>query len=109
MAAQLLWINFELAGEVSDEEMTEFAEGIAEFPGLRWKIWPFNEERNEEGGIYLFEDENSAERYRSSEYAETFRNDDRFRNVEIKQFGIREGLTEITHAKDVISGEVAPE
>lgn len=29
MAAQLLWINFELAGEVSDEEMTEFAEGIA--------------------------------------------------------------------------------
>jgi len=35
MAAQLLWINFELAGEVSIEEMTEFAEGIAEFPGLR--------------------------------------------------------------------------
>ena len=109
MAVQLLWINFELTGEVSDEEMTEFAEGIAEFSGLRWKIWPFNEERNEEGGIYLFEDENSAERYRSSEYAETFRNDDRFRNVEIKQFGIREGLTEITHAKDVISGEAAPE
>ena len=40
---------------------------------------------------------------------ETFRNDDRYRNVEIKQFDIREGLTEITHAKDVISGEAAPE
>ncbi|EMA46866.1 hypothetical protein C448_05723 [Halococcus morrhuae DSM 1307] len=109
MAAQLLWVNFELAGEVSDEEMTEFAEGIAEFPGLRWKIWPFNEERNEEGGIYLFEDEHSVERYRNSEYVETFRNDDRYRNVEIKQFDIRAGLSEITHANDVISGEAVPE
>ena len=52
MVAQLLWVNLELAGEVSDEEMTEFAEGIAEFPELRWKIWPFNEERNESQRVF---------------------------------------------------------
>jgi len=50
------------------QDLTEHAHGlardIADEPGLLWKIWLENRETGHAGGIYLFEDAATAERYR---------------------------------------------
>lgn len=39
------------------------AEDIAQAPGLRWKIWTENVDTQRAGGIYLFDDQESARNY----------------------------------------------
>lgn len=41
----------------------ELAENIAAAPGLRWKLWTENAETQMAGGIYVFEDLESAQAY----------------------------------------------
>lgn len=49
------------------EEMSNTLDGLAHdinnTEGLVWKIWTENEKEGRAGGIYLFEDEQSAENY----------------------------------------------
>lgn len=64
--AVLLQIDFPFQGPWSaqmSEGMRELAGSIASEPGLLWKIWTENRERQEAGGIYLFSDRRSAEAY----------------------------------------------
>lgn len=88
MPQQIIQINYGYSGdmpaerEAYKEEKEEIAEGIAEFPGLQWKIWPFNKDRKEGGGIYLFEDEESAEEYKTSDYVEVLREEDKYEDIE---------------------------
>ena len=62
----ILQVDFPYAGPWGDE-MTEAMEGLAQSiakePGLIWKIWTANEATSEAGGIYLFEDADSAQAY----------------------------------------------
>jgi hypothetical protein len=48
----------EMAGALKD-----LAASISSEPGLLWKIWTENPSTREAGGIYLFTDQPSAERY----------------------------------------------
>lgn len=43
--------------------MTDLAKSITQEPGFLWKIWTENEKTQEAGGIYLFEDEKTAQAY----------------------------------------------
>lgn len=64
--AYLLQVDFPYSGPWGDEmtgAMKDLAQSIATEPGLRWKIWTENPATSEAGGIYLFEDEKSAEAY----------------------------------------------
>jgi Putative mono-oxygenase ydhR len=61
----LLQINYK-----SSVPRAEFEKGfdavaaqIAQVPGLRWKIWLLNQVESRGGGIYLFDDEESARAY----------------------------------------------
>lgn len=62
----ILQVDFPYSGPW-DQAMTEAMEGLAHSiagePGLIWKIWTVNEETQEAGGIYLFQDIPSAEAY----------------------------------------------
>lgn len=49
--------------------MTELAQDIAAEDGLLWKIWTENEADGRAGGIYLFVDAGSAQRYRDKHEA----------------------------------------
>ena len=51
-------------GKELTEAAKELARDIAGEHGLVWKIWLENRETGHAGGIYLFEDAASAERYR---------------------------------------------
>lgn len=63
---KLLQIDFPYVGPYGDEMADAFeslAESIAAEPGFRWKIWTESRERCEAGGIYLFDDQASADAY----------------------------------------------
>lgn len=62
----LLQVDFPFQGpwgQAMGEAMSGLAQSIAQEPGLLWKIWTENADRNEAGGIYLFTDRPSAEAY----------------------------------------------
>lgn len=64
--AKLLQVDFEFNGPFGDEMATALvglAESINHEPGMLWKIWTESEKDQLGGGIYLFEDEASAQSY----------------------------------------------
>lgn len=64
--AKLLQVDFEFNGPFGEEmarALTELAESINQEPGLIWKIWTENQAEQRAGGVYLFEDEESAKAY----------------------------------------------
>ena len=63
---KLLQVDFDYTGpfgEALSNMMVELAESINHEPGIIWKIWTESEQDKLGGGIYLFEDESSAEKY----------------------------------------------
>lgn len=63
---KLLQVDFDYHGPMGEEmsqALTELAESINHEPGMIWKIWTENEAKKLGGGIYLFENETSAQRY----------------------------------------------
>jgi hypothetical protein len=67
MTSTILQFDFPFEGPWG-EEMTAalggLAQDIATEEGLLWKVWTENREEQRAGGIYLFRDTASAERYR---------------------------------------------
>lgn len=65
MSEKIVQVNFKynVPLETLKEHATESAENIATKPGLRWKIWIYNDVKKEAGGVYLFEDDATAETY----------------------------------------------
>jgi hypothetical protein len=64
--AVLLQVDFSYQGPwgpAMNTAMAGLAQSIAGEPGLLWKIWTENAERQEAGGIYLFADRPNAEAY----------------------------------------------
>lgn len=63
---KLLQIDFAMEapfGEQMSEAFEPLAQSIAQEKGLIWKIWTENAQNKEAGGIYLFENEESAMSY----------------------------------------------
>jgi hypothetical protein len=84
--AKLIQFDFSYNGPYGDEMATALrglAESIVKEPGFIWKIWTENSATKEAGGIYLFEDEKSAESYI------------RMHTERLQQFGIGEVRTKM--------------
>jgi len=63
---KLLQVDFDFTGPFGDamsEALADLAASINQEPGLIWKIWTESEKDQLGGGIYLFEDETSANAY----------------------------------------------
>lgn len=63
---KLLQVDFEYHGPMGEEmskALVELAESINQEPGLIWKIWTESEAEKLGGGIYLFEDQVTANNY----------------------------------------------
>jgi hypothetical protein len=65
MSAKILHVVYRcsLSRREFDETIAPAAGDLANFPGLRWKIWITDEEAGTCGGIHLFDDEASIEAY----------------------------------------------
>ncbi|GED17783.1 monooxygenase [Aneurinibacillus migulanus] len=97
MYYKLLQIDFPVDGPWREEMTTTYsklAAHISQTPGLLWKIWTENVETGEAGGIYLFEDEASAQNYLTEHTTrlESFG----IQNIRAKIFDVNQQLSEIT-------------
>ncbi len=64
--AKLLQVDFEFHGPFGEEvsnALVDLAKSINQEPGMIWKIWTESEKDKLGGGIYLFEDEATAQAY----------------------------------------------
>ena len=64
--AKLLQVDFDFKGPFGAEMATmlvDLANSINDEPGMIWKIWTENPQEQRGGGVYLFEDSDSAEAY----------------------------------------------
>ena len=93
----LVQFDFPMAGPWGDAMAAAFGDLagiIGRTPGLRWKIWTENEAEGTAGGIYLFEDDASAQTYVEEHTARL----EGFGVTEIRArtFHVNEPLTEVT-------------
>ncbi len=95
--AKLLQITFVFQGPFGRqlaETMSGLAHSISQEPGLVWKIWTENEAAREAGGIYLFEDEKSAQAYFEKHAARL--KDSGITGISAKIFDVNIDLSRIT-------------
>lgn len=99
MSQKILQINLNFSGARVDleEAWISGAEPIAQVPGLRWKIWLVDQDRQEAGGIYLFDDEAAVQSFLSGPIASEMAKDPTLSNVSVKQFDVMQQHTAITH------------
>lgn len=85
--AQILQINFKYKGSRTDYEriVTPAVSPLAKVGGLRWKIWIINEATHEAGGIYLFADKASVQRFLASDLVAGVTSNPAFSNFNVKQ------------------------
>jgi hypothetical protein len=98
MAPKIVQINFTFSGSRAEYEQANqpWAGPIADLPGLHWKIWPMNEAQHEAGGIYLFEDDATAQAFVDGPMPAALKNNPSLSNVSVKQFDVIEEFTAIT-------------
>jgi hypothetical protein len=98
MSARILQINFKFS--ISPAELMEgfgpLVEPIANLPGLRWKIWSMNEAERAFGGIYLFDDEASANAYLAGPIVAQLGQHPALSNITAKQFDVLEAPSAVT-------------
>ena len=98
MSGRIMQLNFKfsVSGEEYKQAVAPLADEIAAVPGLRWKIWIFNEAESEAGGIHLFDDENSVNTYLEGATAAQVINHPALSDFSVKQFDVMEDVTVIT-------------
>jgi hypothetical protein len=98
MSTTVLQINFKF--NVTPAELAEafapLAEPIAKVPGLRWKIWSLNAATSEFGGIYLFDDADSAQAYLEGPIIAEVSKHPALSDISAKQFGVIDEFSAIT-------------
>lgn len=83
-------------GEAMAVHLDRLAHDIAAEDGLTWKIWTENREAGRVGGIYQFQDEEAAERYRRKHLARLASFG--FTGIETRSFEVNTALSRITRA-----------
>jgi hypothetical protein len=98
MTPQVLHITYKFDGTRADFErdFAPIAATIAEVPGMRWKIWLFDEATSRGGGSYLFEDTASLGAYLDGPIVDTLRTHPAFSEVTVQAFSVLEAPTAIT-------------
>ena len=81
-------------GDAMSSALEELAKSIAEEPGLVCKIWTENAETQEAGGVYLFDDAETAAAYTTMHTARLAEMG--VANPEVKVFDVNLPLTHIT-------------
>jgi len=94
----IVQINFKL--NVASAEYGKICESVAQIiadvPGLVWKVWLLNEQEDEAGGIYLFQDEQSLAGYLSGLIVAQIKSLPQLREISAKRFDTIPEVTAIT-------------
>lgn len=89
--------------DITEEQFQEVCGGdaptFATLPGLLAKVWLRDPETNTYGGLYLWADQESYERYIKGEVFNAIKTNPHLKNVESRDFGVFEDLSSITMPK----------
>jgi hypothetical protein len=98
MSETILQINFKFDGSETEylQAFGDVAEVIAAAPGLRWKVWPWNDDERVGGGIYLFDDASSAQAFLKGPIPAALGQHPAVSDISVRQFEVLESLTTIT-------------
>ena len=98
--SRILQVNYRLNSPVSGflEKSGPVAELLATVPGLRWKIWLKNENENEGGGLYLFENGEALNDFVEGPILEKLKTNPSVSEVTVKQFEVPGELSAITRS-----------
>jgi hypothetical protein len=92
-------VTFGLNG-ITEEQYRESCQSetdtFAGLPGLLCKIWLRDADANTYGGVYLWRDRDSYERYVTGEIFQSIGDDPTLENVSSRDFGVFEDLTAAT-------------
>ena len=92
-------ITFGLQG-ITEEQYHEAvgadAQLFANLPGLLGKVWLRNPETNTYGGLYLWADQETYERYIEGDVFAAIKANEHLENVESRDFGVFDDLSSIT-------------
>ena len=107
MTQKIVQINFKITTPVKDYAtmVTPMADAIGKTPGLEWKVWLFNEQNHEAGGVYLFRDEASANAYLAGEIVATMKKQTTIKDITVKISDVDEKLS--SHTRGPIKTAVA--
>lgn len=100
MAQQILQVNFKfnVPRKQFENTIAPMAQDFADVPGCLWKIWLLNEKESEAGGIYLFADEASTEKFKGSPLVASVVGHPALSDFSIKQFEVLETVSRVTRA-----------
>ena len=100
MSQQILQVNMNFSIPRADLETAWLGviQPIADTPGLLWKIWLMNEEKNEAGGIYLFENEDALRAYVGGPLVAALKASPTVSNISAKTFDVLADHSAITRA-----------
>lgn len=100
MAQQVLQVNFKfnVSREQYENTVNPLAQQFAEVAGCIWKVWLMNEKDSEAGGIYLFADEASVEKFKGSQLVASVLSHPALSDFSIKQFEVLKKISGITRA-----------
>lgn len=100
MSQQILQVNLSFNIPRADLEAAwlEAAKPVAETLGLLWKVWLMNEAQREAGGIYLFENRESAESYMAGPIVAGLKASPAVSNISAKLFDVLSEHSAITRA-----------
>lgn len=108
MADHILQLNFKLKVPVDQYEhaIEHASHAIAGVAGLRWKIWIVNADQQEAGGIYCFENRESADAYLNGAIVANLKGAPFAHDPSIKRFDYLEAATALTRGP--VSETVTP-
>ncbi len=98
MSATILQLNlnFSVSSEDYEHVVSALVEDFAKVDGLRWKVWLMNKDESEAGGIYLFENKDSAKAFLSGPLAKQVSSHPALSNLSVKTFDVMDKLTSVT-------------
>jgi hypothetical protein len=100
MSQKILQINFNFSipADVLAQAFAPLAQPIADTPGLRWKVWLWNPDEGESGGIYLFDDEAALQAYVAGPIIGGLKENPAVSDIDVKVYGVAEEYSLVTRA-----------
>jgi hypothetical protein len=93
-----LQVNFKMkiTGAQYKQTYESAASVLAAVPGLVWKVWIFNDQEHEAGGIYLFDSEASLMAFAGGQIVANVMANPDLSDFSVKTFDIMEDLSAVT-------------
>ena len=100
MAQKILVTNysFNVSPEEFEKMASELGPAFAEVPGCLWKIWLIDAAKKEAGAVYLFQDNESLQNFKSSPLVASVLSHPALSNFDLKERDILSEVSELTRA-----------